>query len=227
MTPPVLLLAHGAGSTAEFLRRAFPSAVVGARVRVLQDRTGDARRIAAALVAAACTEPGPVVVGGVSVGAHGAALAAAELGDRAAGLLAVMPAGLGPAPLPVLRLAAEEVARVGAAAVLHRLRTYPATREDWVTTELLAAWPGRPTLAAELAAAAEGAPDADDLAQLPLPALVLGLREDPVHPAAVAQAWAQALPGSRYVELARHAPSRRRDVLGAAVAGWVAATGSR
>jgi pimeloyl-ACP methyl ester carboxylesterase len=94
---------------------------------------------------------------------------------------------------------------------------------DWVTAELLAAWPDRPTLVAELrAAAAAPGPARCELAALTMPSCVLALRDDPLHPLEVARAWAAALPSAQLVELPRQAPAADRSVFGAAVAAWLA-----
>ena len=163
-----LLLAHGAGSTAEFLLRAFPAGRCAADVHTLDDRTGSTRQMARRLAERAGVlrqKYDQVFLGGVSIGAHAAALA----GPRAAvdGYVFVMPGWIGPVdPAGPTALAAREMAALGAPAVLNRLAADPATKGDWVSEELVRAWSNRPSLAAELArAAAEPAPGPGDRGQ--------------------------------------------------------------
>ena len=217
-----LVLAHGAGSTADFLRRAFPARQCGARMVPVEHRSGDVREIAAALLRAAAGCRGPVLLGGVSIGAHAAALAALTAPPRLlAGCVLALPAWSGPAPAgSPTALAAAEVADLGPHPVLRRLLEDPSLREDWVTAELLRAWQDRPGLAAELAAAA-AAPALADLGRLAVPALVLALTGDPVHPRAVAQAWAEAIPDADLAEIERAAPGRDLAVFGRTVGAWI------
>jgi len=221
-----LLLAHGAGSSADFLQRAFPAARCAAEVHPLEDRTGSSRQMARRLAEQTASLRqwyDQVFLGGVSIGAHAAALAGLRLGDAVDGYIFVMPGWIGPVdPAGPTARAASEIAAVGAGAVLHRLASDPATQSDWVNEELVRAWSHRPSLASELArAAAESAPGPGDLAALRGPCLVLGLDEDPVHPLAVARRWSELLQNSHLTVLSRQAPAQDRGVFGSAVGRWL------
>jgi pimeloyl-ACP methyl ester carboxylesterase len=229
----VLVMAHGAGSTADFVTRAFPGSACGIPVRALEDRTGDVGKITTALNAAvteALTEaaadaaPAGVLLGGVSIGAHAAALACLTAdGRRVAGCVLVMPAWTGcPDAHSPTALAAEEVAQHGAEQVLRRLDDDPDLRNDWVTEELRLSWRDRPTLGEELEAAACGqAPTLEQLRSIPVPVLLLGLAEDPFHPLSVARTWAQQVPDAELTILCRQAARLDRAVFGRQVGRWL------
>ncbi|MEZ5117019.1 MAG: hypothetical protein R2737_12210 [Candidatus Nanopelagicales bacterium] len=227
------VLAHGAGSTAEFVRRAFPrTALVAAsvtRVVALDDRTGDVARVTAAVVAAAVRERAAgreVVLGGVSLGAHAAVLAADRLassGAPPAGLLLALPAWSG-APDEVAAAtaaAADDVAEHGVAGVLRRLRRDPVLAGDWVVAELARAWPGygdRRLVACLRAAALSAGPADAVLRALPVPAGLVALADDPLHPERVARRWSTVLRTAAVEVVARDAPAADRAVLGRAAA---------
>lgn len=226
MHASALVMAHGAGSRAEFLLRAFPVGVCGLPVIATDDRTGDVEQVTAGLLRRVGALGGrSVLLGGVSVGAHAAAFAALSTPpQRLAGLVLVMPAWTGEAPpVSATAAAAAEVSRLGAEAVLQRLAADRVLARDWVSDELHLAWRQRPTLAAELTAAAGGpAPDHAELSRITVPALVLALADDPFHPLTVAQEWAGALPSATLVVLPRQAPGPDRAVFGQEVANWLA-----
>ena len=82
------VLAHGAGSTADFLRRAFPADRLGvAQCRYIEDRSGDLLQIQQLLRNTVNEMSAPVIVGGVSLGGHAAAalLAGDDAPPRAIG----------------------------------------------------------------------------------------------------------------------------------------------
>ncbi len=224
-----LVVAHGAGSSAGFLQRAFPGSSTGAALLAVEDRTGSVERIVDALaraVDAARRRYRQVILGGVSIGAHAAALACAAAPPGAIdGCVFAMPAWTGPAPMPnPTAAAAAEVSSVGAAGVLRRLRADPALRGDWIVDELDAAWRDRPTLAAELRSAAVGAaPTAAELGRIGQPTLVIALAQDPVHPEHVAEEWTAALPSGSLYLIGRHDPGPDRAVFGRAIGQWLAA----
>lgn len=223
-----LILAHGAGSSADFLSRAFPAAACGTAAIYLDDRTGRIPSIASRLTEEAArrrSQGRRVLIGGVSIGAHAAAHAAANAAAGTIdGLVLALPAWTGSPPgTTPTRAAAVEVAEVGGDAVLRRLIADPVLGGDWVVNELNRAWSGRASLAAELAAAAAGeAPTLAQLRGITAPTLVLGLSDDPFHPMEVAEEWATAIPQADLRRVSREAPGRDLAVFGRSVGAWLA-----
>lgn len=222
----VAVLAHGAGSTADFLRRAFPATALGVdEVIALDDRTGNSTEVTSALDVAVRgvleAHGSGVVVGGVSLGAHAAATWAAGPGSalaagRLAGLVLALPAWTD-APDDVAAAAADDVAAQGVSGVLARLSTDPALIGDWVLDELARAWPsyGDDGLAAALRrAGSTPGPGAKRLRSLSVPTAIVSLAEDPLHPYDVAAQWLSLIPHARLAVVPRHDPAAGRDVLG-------------
>ncbi|MFL6139968.1 MAG: alpha/beta fold hydrolase [Frankiaceae bacterium] len=227
--PPTALLAHGAGSSAEFVLRAFGGALGGLGYRTVswqQDGRGGAAAAEAALDRLA-TALRPALVGGVSLGAHAAAAWAARTG-YAGRLLLVMPAWSGrPGRTGLAALAAaDEIARLGLPAALARVR---AAAHPWVAAELALAWPryGAAGLVEALrAAAVSRAPTPAELGRIAAPTALVALSGDPLHPAAVAAGWARLIPAARLVTVPLGPADRAAGPdLGAAAA--VALSGSR
>lgn len=209
------MLAHGAGSTAEFLHRAFPPDRLGvAECRYIEDRSGDLTQIQQSLRATATAVDAPVILGGVSLGGHAAAalLAGTASPPRAVAGLVCLPAWLG-APEEVAGMtasAAADIAHRGSQAVLAELD--PA---DWVVNELATAWRNidDALLAKELQATSrQPALTVTQLAQLRYPIGVVALANDPLHPQIAAQDWAATLPQSGLSVMARDEPAGDRAV---------------
>lgn len=196
------VLLHGAGSTPEFVLRAFGPAVASAGAILAAP---DVRGLTMPEMVEVLREAQADVVGGVSLGAH----AAAEFGlttDWSGPVYAVMPAWLG-TPDAVSALTAHtaaEVERVGTARLLQRL--VAMSPDDWITAELVRAW--EPLAAADLAhilrvAAAQPGPSGARLHELRGRVTVVGLADDPTHPLTVARTWSRATSGPLHV-VARH-----------------------
>jgi pimeloyl-ACP methyl ester carboxylesterase len=134
----------------------------------------------------------PVVVGGISLGAHVAAAWAVRHPERCAGLLVALPAWHGPAGNAPAALAAR-----ASATVVHRDGVDAALVgvDGWLGAELSRAWRRHgPRLAGTLRAAADStAPTAAELAGLRIPAGIAACTDDPIHPLEVAQSWTSAL----------------------------------
>ncbi len=222
--PPVAVVAHGSGSCGDFVRRSLGPALdaAGLRLVALEDRSGDVEQVAAALGEQA-DRLGAAVVGGVSLGAHAAArVAAARPG--LAGVLLLLPAWTGP-PAEVAALsvtAAGEVAAGGLASAVDRVRG-----SGWAGQELARSWPsyGSAGLVAALrATGASRGPEPAELRLMAAPAGIVGLRDDPFHPLAVAEQWAHLVPRAQLAVLDQADPARDRGALGrAVVAAWTAA----
>lgn len=211
----VAVLSHGAGSTANFLARAFPPERLGvAHCYYVEDQTGDAALIRAQLGHVADRITAPVILGGVSLGGHVAAelLASSERPASAVAGLVCLPAWLGP-PDDVAAMtaaAAADVSARGVNAILEELDP-----RDWVVTELRDAWRNRneSRLAAELQKASQQpSPHFTELADLTLPVGVVGLANDPLHPIDAADAWLEALPRSAMSTMARDEAATDRAV---------------
>ncbi len=222
---PRAVIAHGSGSSPDFVRRAFGPALddAGVELVALDEPSGDVTVVVATLRAAA-ERTRASLVGGVSLGAHAAALLAAE-GVPLDGVLLALPAWTG-APDAVARLsdaAADEVERQGLPAAVERLAD-----QGWVGAELAAAWPryGQAGLVAALrATAVSAAPDPAALGRIGVPVGLVALRDDPFHPAEVARKWARLIQHATLEELAADDPATARAVLGRAVVrAWRRAT---
>jgi pimeloyl-ACP methyl ester carboxylesterase len=196
----VAVLLPGTGSDEVFVRSVFaaPTAAAGLRLVTPPPRPGpDLARAHLAALDAAARRHGTIVAGGISFGAHLAAEWAIAHPDHCAGLLLAMPGWHGtPADAP-----GSVTARAGATAVdTYGIdRTLAAATADvpaWLARELDRAWRrAGDGLAESLRVAADRpAPTLARLAELAVPAGVAGCVDDPVHPLAVATAWAEALP---------------------------------
>lgn len=189
----------------------------------------------------AAAEHGPLLVGGVSLGAQVAASwavgAVAGSGARphagagrtgqCAGLLVAMPAWIGAPGTAVASSAALASADlVEAAGVDAALAHARSGAPPWIADELDRAWPGYgQALASSLrAAAATAAPSLAELCRLDVPAGVAAVSDDPVHPLDIAAAWTGALPNAALVTTSLAAVGRDRRTLGrATVLAWLRA----
>lgn len=231
--PPVAVVAHGSGSCADFVERAFagPLRAAGLGLITFEDRSGDVALVTARL-AALVDEHGAQVVGGVSLGAH-AAVQVAVSRPALAGALLVLPAWTGAAGTvaALSAVAAAELAADGLPAVLDRLRSTPDDAPDaWVAAELARAWASYEQVAlvqALLATARSDGPSLRDLAAVGVPTGIVALESDAFHPLSVAREWAGLVPASALTVVPP--PVTDRSALGrAAVGAWrrAAAQGS-
>ncbi|MGN6333683.1 MAG: alpha/beta fold hydrolase [Motilibacteraceae bacterium] len=217
-SPGTAMLLHGSGSTGEFAERALGPALraEGWEVRALEDRSGDVETLERAIGRAAAHGDGPLLLAGISLGAHAAVRWAAHGPEptRLVGLLLGLPAWTGaPADVAALSaLAADDVERDGMDQVLARLRD-----QGWVGAELARAWPGygqeRLVRALRATAAAPG-PTPEQLAAVPVPVGLVAVADDPFHPVRVAQEWQRLLPRAALEVLPASAPAADRSVIG-------------
>lgn len=221
------VLAHGAGSTGDVVRRLIAPADLGCESLVyLEDRTGDIDTVIALLEGAAgdrCDRGEPVVVGGVSLGAHAAIRWTARRRQQhrrgPSLVLAALPAWTGEP---------DEVARANAitAGALRALGAGSSRPADLAAGPLLHAdlaadphgsvitrtvlplvalgWHGYAV--DELAEALDRAgcgpgPTAEELAAVDVPVIIASWSGDALHPEAVADAWASHLPRARHVRI--------------------------
>ena len=135
----------------------------------------------------------PIVVGGVSLGAHVAARWAARNPGRCAGLILALPAWTGdPGDAPAA-LAARASAEI---VTNHGLDTALEGTTGWLRDELTRAWRayGDQLVPHLEEAAGSPAPTLDELKSLNVPTGIVGCTDDPVHPIEIAEQWADAIP---------------------------------
>ncbi|WP_245931587.1 alpha/beta fold hydrolase [Actinokineospora auranticolor] len=185
----------GTGSDEVFVRNVFSGPLRAAGLELLAPAPEPGKRLVEGYVAAldeACGN-GPVVVGGVSLGAHVAALWAARHPDRCSGLLLALPAWTGEpgaAPASVLaRASAADVRARGVAAVV-------ADVPGWLGDELRRSWRRYGDALADSldAGAAAPGPSAQELSGIQVPVGIGCCVDDPVHPDEVARQWVDAVP---------------------------------
>ena len=226
----VAVLLAGAGSSADFVRRAFggPLDAAGYELVAVPPTPGPdlvAAAFAALDAAAAELGPGLALVGGVSLGAHLALRWTARHRGPLDGVLVAMPAWTG-AP------GAVAAATVGAADTVDRLGTAGALAAagdavPWVAAELAAAWPGYGDRLAETlrAAAATPGPTPAELAAVRVPVGLAACTDDPLHPVAIAEEWTRHLPYARLTRLVLADLAEDRATLGRATLDALAAAG--
>lgn len=159
----------------------------------------DPRGVVASYVAALddAAENGPLLVGGVSIGAAVALRWAFDNPDRAVGILAALPAWTGdPLESPAAgsaRWTASELRAHGLEAVT---ATMTASSPSWLARELTrswsAQWPDLPSALDE--AACYRALDVDELRAVGTPVGIAAAVDDAVHPLEVGRRWAREIP---------------------------------
>ncbi|MBP2330897.1 pimeloyl-ACP methyl ester carboxylesterase [Kibdelosporangium banguiense] len=169
----------------------------------------------------------PVVVGGISLGAHLAVEWALANPQRCAGLLLALPAwngAPGDAPAAVsARFSAQAIRANGLDATLSAV-----DGEPWLTAELERAWRrAGDGLADSLdVAATRPAPLLAELAHIAVPTGIAACSDDPVHPLAVAEQWASTISGAQLCTTTLRALGDDRESLGrATVLAWLKAGG--
>ena len=156
------------------------------------------------------TLPGPVILGGISMGAAIASRIAVKRPDLVRGLVLVRPAwGAGDAP-PNMQPNAEVGRMIAAGAGRGAFMASPTARHLTQVapdnlTSLLGFFDRQPlavtaTLLTAISADGPGI-TGFDLATLALPVLVFGTTQDAVHPLALAQSLADMIPHSTFAEL--------------------------
>jgi pimeloyl-ACP methyl ester carboxylesterase len=223
---PLAVVVPGSASTADFVLRAFGPALAAVGIGLVSGEPAAEDADLLAGLDEAAERYRPVLVGGVSRGAHAAARWAANGPDRPpAGLLLALPAWTGSpdAVAAASAAAADEVDALGVTGALRAIRARGGS--GWVLDELSAAWPRTPDLAAALRATARSAaPTLEELARVELPCGVVALRDDPLHPADVARDWAATLRHARLAETHLAAVGRDRATIGrGAVLAWLRA----
>ncbi|WP_046315511.1 hypothetical protein [Mycobacterium sp. UM_Kg1] len=193
------VLLPGTGSDDDYVRRAFcqPLQQVGAALVTHRPQPGCLVEGYLEALDAAAARSGPILAGGVSIGAAVAAAWALSHPDRAVGVLAALPAWTGaPDDAPAAqaaRYSAQQLRDEGLAAVVAQMR---ASSPGWLGDELArswtAQWPQLPDALEE--AAAYVAPTSAELAALTVPMGLTAAVDDAVHPLQTASDWAAIVP---------------------------------
>ncbi|MEV0246269.1 alpha/beta hydrolase [Nocardia sp. NPDC050712] len=191
----------GTGSDADFARRGFEPACRKRDLELIAVEPDPCAVVAsyrAALDDAA--RRGPVLAAGISLGAAVALEWAAEHPDRVTGVIAALPAwtGADTADCPAAQSAAYTAGQLrahGLDAVIEQMR---GGSPAWLAAALTQSWRSQwPELPRALQEAAEYKwPEAERLATLEVPVVVITAVDDPVHPLAVAEEWARLIPRS-------------------------------
>ncbi len=230
--PTTAVVLPGTGSDEVFVRSVFsgPLRALGIRLLAPPPPPGD-RLVKGYLdeLDRLSGEHGPLLVGGISFGAHLSAEWAARSPGRCTGLLAALPAWNGPAgdrtPASLAaRLSADLVAESGVDGALAKSSD---DVPEWLSAELGRAWRRHGDgLAASLrTAASHPAPGLEELKGLEVPAGIGACVDDPIHPVEVARAWADALPRAEVGESTLTALGADRESLGrATVLAWLKAS---
>ncbi|KAA0112112.1 alpha/beta fold hydrolase [Mycolicibacterium sp. P1-5] len=214
------VLLAGTGSDDDYVYRAFagPLHAVGA---VLTTPAPQPARLVASYLEALddAARQGPIIVGGVSIGAAVTLAWALAHPGHAVAVLAALPAWSGAAQSAPAALSARHTA--------HQLRTeglvattaqMRASSPAWLAQELarswLGQWPELPDAMEE--AAGYVAPSVAEVRRLSVPMGVVGATDDPIHPLEVALEWVAAAPQAalRTVSLGDFGPNP--EVLGSA-----------
>ncbi len=214
------VLLPGTGSDDDYVYRAFAEPLHGVGAVVATPAPQPARLVAGYLEALdEAARSGPIIVGGVSIGAAVTLAWALAHPGHAVAVLAALPAWSGAAGSAPAALSARHTA--------HQLRTdglvattaqMQASSPAWLADELsrswLGQWPELPNAMDE--AAGYVAPTVAELERLTVPMGVVGATDDPIHPLEVALEWVAAAPRAalRTVSLDDFGPDPR--ILGAA-----------
>ena len=225
--PTVLL--PGTGSDEDYLQRAFASPLEQAGAVVVAVPPQPDHLVSGYLQALdEAAAAGPIAVGGVSIGAAVATKWALANPDRVIAVLAVLPPWTGPPAAAPAALSARHTAallrRDGLAATTAAMMS---SSPPWLAGELARSWsrqwPALPDAMDE--AAGYAGPTAAELGRLAPPMGVVGASDDPIHPIAVAQQWAAAVPRASLVTVTLDLFGPHPAALGAAAVAALRAVG--
>jgi pimeloyl-ACP methyl ester carboxylesterase len=145
-------------------------------------------------------------VAGISLGAHALAFALSSGSTAFSAALLVMPAWTGPPghTASLTELAARGLQTRTPATELQRLIDLATPDQDWIVSALRSSWVSQPKerlVAGMTQAAVTPGPTISDLSTIATPTVIVGLRDDPLHPVDTARSWQDVIPNARYVEL--------------------------
>jgi pimeloyl-ACP methyl ester carboxylesterase len=188
----------GTGSDDTYIGRAFGDPMRDAGARLLTPRPQPTRLIDAYLDAMDdAARGGPILVGGVSIGAAVSVAWALRHPDRAVAVLAALPAWTGAPGNAVAAIAAQHSARQLRADGLEKTTAQMrASSPLWLADELTRSWRGQwPHLPDAMEEAATFiAPTHAELRRLTTPLAVAAAEDDPIHPIDVGREWASTAP---------------------------------
>ncbi|MFC9790643.1 alpha/beta fold hydrolase [Rhodococcus sp. NPDC127528] len=197
--PRVAVVLPGTGSDAHFAARAFTDALSQVGVDVVAVDPDPRRVVGSYLDAltAAADRHGPILAGGISIGAAVALQWAARHGSLAVGVLAALPAWTGdPVDAPAALSATLTARRLRADGLEAVTGAMIESSPAWLGGELerswRSQWPHLP-LALDEAAGYRGL-DEHEMARTTTPVGICAATDDPVHPLAVGEQWAALLP---------------------------------
>lgn len=225
------VLLPGTGSDDDYVRRAFgpalqqagaviitpaptPQSLIDGYLRALDDAAGD----------------GPIIVGGVSLGAAVAANWALAHPQDTIAVLAALPAWTGApdgAPAAVAaRYSAQQLREIGLDAAVAGMRAgSPGWLADELTRSWTAQWPALPDAMDE--AAGYVGPTSEQLRGLTVPLGLAAAADDAVHPMDVAAHWAASAPRAALRTVTLDAMGLDASVLGTACVGALTDAASR
>src|SRR5580704_10394810 len=188
----------GTGSDDDYITRAFGRPLRDAGATLLAPPPQPTRLIGGYLTGLDdAAREGPIVVGGVSIGAAVAVAWALRRPERTVAVLAALPAwtgapGSSPAAIAA-RYSAQRLREDGLAATTTQMR---ASSPPWLAEELTRSWRGQwPHLPDAMEqAAAYVAPTRAQLHRLAAPMGIAAATDDPIHPFDIGQEWAEAAP---------------------------------
>jgi pimeloyl-ACP methyl ester carboxylesterase len=188
----------GTGSDDDYVYRAFFGALDEVGADLVAAKPVPTQLITGYLAALdAAAAGGPIVAGGVSIGAAVATTWALANPRRTVAVLAALPAWTGAPKDALAAVAARQSAfvlrRDGLAAATAQMR---ATSPRWLADELARSWAGQwPGLPAAMdEAAGFVAPTDEEFARLRVPMGIGAAEDDPIHPLDVAVRWAAVAP---------------------------------
>lgn len=219
--PTLAVLLPGTGTDAALIARVFAPALSGIGVTTLAVQPQPTRLVAGYLQALdrAAGSRGPILVGGVSIGAAVAAEWASRNPGRVAGVLAALPAWLGdPADAPAAVSARYTSAQLRAHGLDATVAQMRAGSPAWLADELehawRAQWPALPDAMEEVAR--YSAVTAAVLRRVAAPVGLAAAVGDPVHPREAALEWLAHLPQAAVREIGLEAVGRDVAALGQA-----------
>lgn len=197
--PRAAVVLPGTGSNADFARRAFTHCVRQIAIPLIAVEPNPAGVVESYVTAMndAAQQYGPILVGGISLGAAAALNWANLPGSTAVAVLAALPPWTGEAGhAPAAASAAFTATKLRADGIDKVIAEMRASSPPWLADTLEASWrqqwPGLPDALDE--AANYRAPTREALANCRVPVGICTAMDDPVHPYAVAQEWADRLP---------------------------------